>query len=58
MRHEKLLLIMESIYQGERTKENKDLIANIKKVIESRQQEIDITNMVLNLYQTCLQKLD
>ncbi|MCL8209592.1 hypothetical protein [Spiroplasma attinicola] len=58
MRHEKLLLIMEFIYQGERTKENKDLIANIKKVIESRQQEIDITNMVLNLYQTCLQKLD
>jgi len=49
---------MESIYQGEQTKENKDLIANIKKVIESRQQEIDITNMVLNLYQTCLQKLD
>ncbi|MCL6429096.1 hypothetical protein LT335_00658 [Spiroplasma sp. JKS002669] len=58
MRHEKLLLIMESIYQGERTKENKDLIANIKKVIESHQQENDITNMVLTLYQGCLQKLD
>jgi len=49
---------MEFIYQGERTKENKDLIANIKKVIESHQQENAITNMVLNLYQTCLQKLD
>jgi len=49
---------MESIYQGERTKENKDLIANIKKVIESHQQENDITNMVLTLYQGCLQKLD
>lgn len=58
MRHEKLLLMMEFSYKKERTKENKDLIANIKKVIESHQQENGITNMVLTLYQGFLQKLD
>ncbi len=58
MKHEKLLLMMEFAYKKERTKENKNLIKNIKKVIESHQQENSITNMVLTLYQGFLQKLD
>ena len=58
MGHEKILLMMEFVYEEERTKENQTLITSIKEAIKTHQQENDINNMLRTLYQGFLQKLD